>query len=103
MSAKHTPGPWKAEWHSGGHEIVGNGGFLADVPITSNRPVSETAANGRLIAAAPELLAALQAIVEEADGPSKPYSGDSYLPPHLIQAARVAIANATRPGSWGDA
>jgi len=49
----------------------------------------------RLIAAAPSLLAALQAIVEEADGTSKPYSSDSYLPPHLIQAARAAIAKAT--------
>jgi hypothetical protein len=56
-----------------------------------------------LIAAAQDLLAALQAIVEEVDGHGKPYSSDSYLPPHLIHAARVAIANATRPGSWANA
>lgn len=56
-----------------------------------------------LMAAAPDLLAALAAIVEEADGTSRPYSTDSYLPPHLVHAARVAIANATRPGSWGQA
>lgn len=55
------------------------------------------------MAAAPELLAALQAIVEEADGTSKPYSSDSYLPPHFIHDARVAIANAKRPGSWSNA
>lgn len=56
-----------------------------------------------LMAAAQDLLAALQAIVEEADGPSKPYSGDSYLPPHLLEMARKAIANATRQGSWANA
>lgn len=60
-------------------------------------------AQDRLMSAAPELLAALQAIVEEADGTSKPYSSDSYLPAHMLHAARVAIANATRPGSWGQA
>jgi hypothetical protein len=55
-----------------------------------------------LVCNAAELLAALQAIVEEADGPGKPYSGDSYLPPHLIVMARKAIADATRPGSWAN-
>ena len=55
-----------------------------------------------LVCNADELLAALQAIVEEADGPGKPYSGDSYLPPHLIEMARKAIADATRPGSWAN-
>lgn len=55
------------------------------------------------INAAQDLLAALQAIIEEADGPGKPYSGDSYLPPHMIEMDRKAIANATRPGSWANA
>lgn len=39
-----------------------------------------------------ELLAALQTIVDEVDGTSKPYSSDSYLPPHFIYATRAAIA-----------
>jgi hypothetical protein len=63
----------------------------------------EKHANAHLIATAPELLATLKAIVEEADGTSKPYSADSYLPPHLVHAARVAIANATRLDSWSQA
>lgn len=34
---------------------------------------------------------ALEAILQEAAGPGKPYDGDSYLPPHLIMQARHAL------------
>jgi len=37
------------------------------------------------------VIAALEAILQEADGPGKPYDGDSYLPPHLIMQARHAL------------
>lgn len=46
-----------------------------------------------------ELLSALQAIVNANDEGKL----DQYLPPELMHTARVAIANATRPGSWGQA
>jgi hypothetical protein len=36
--------------------------------------------------------AALHAIVTECAGPGRPYSADSYLPPHLIEAANAALA-----------
>jgi len=40
------------------------------------------------------LVAALSAIVAEVCGPQKPYDGDSFLPAHLIDAAREALASA---------
>lgn len=46
-------------------------------------------------AGATDLFASLTAIVKEADGPGKPYDGDSFLPAHFIHAARDAIAKAT--------
>lgn len=41
-----------------------------------------------------ELLASLDAIVNECDGTEKPYSTDSYLPQKFIEKAREAIAKA---------
>ena len=59
---------------------------------------------GRLAAVAPEMLAALQAVLAEIDGPERPYSTDSWLPAHLAHQVRVAVANATgRPAFWSDA
>ncbi len=37
-------------------------------------------------------LAALRAIVQEIDGPGRPYSTDSWLPHHLLDQARAALA-----------
>ncbi len=51
---KHTPGPWALHADhaiNGGHQIWGDGCLVADVA---------TDANARLIAAAPDLLAALE-------------------------------------------
>ncbi|BBE51169.1 hypothetical protein OYT1_ch1622 [Ferriphaselus amnicola] len=39
-----------------------------------------------------ELLEVLKSIVGEIDGPNKPFSADSYLPPHLVEKARATIA-----------
>lgn len=41
-----------------------------------------------------DLVSALQAIIAEASGPARPYSADSYLPQHLTEAARAALAKA---------
>ena len=37
------------------------------------------------------VILALQAILEEVAGDSTPFSADSYLPPHLVHDARMAI------------
>ena len=99
---KHTPGPWR--WRMSRdinvRKLVGS----AEVPIVirNGRWVSPTAdANERLIAAAPELLDALQALLVCPDGycccsdcdPGKPdpeHTGE-------CREARAAIAKATTP------
>jgi len=62
----HTPGPWEVDREQGG-----GGRFVRDRHRTliadafhKTVPIDERAANARLIAAAPELLAALKAYVE---------------------------------------
>lgn len=54
-----TPGPWKAIEHDGRIFIDGTQGFVCSMDQPQG---SEMQANARLIAAAPELLAALVAI-----------------------------------------
>ena len=98
MSA-HTPGPWR---HRGVGIVTAQERAVA-VDRRGHRPLvaaaytslDEWEANARLIVAAPDLLAALQALVAELDGPGKPYSSDSYAPPHFIETAKAAIAKAT--------
>src|SRR5438309_2351637 len=67
-STKHTPGPWiwdePSNW-LGLHArvfIPEPYGVVAQVPIEAWRPRSRGRANARLIAAAPELLAALKGL-----------------------------------------
>ena len=107
MSA-HTPGPWASDdvgnmddiyryivadlTTQGADFVVAK--FDLPSPIYAARR-QQVEVNARLMAAAPDLLAALQALVAELDGPGKPYSTDSYAPPHFIETAKAAIAKAT--------
>ena len=50
--------------------------------------------SARMIAAAPDMLDALRAIITEVEGPLKPFSADSYLPRHLIDLIAAAIDKA---------
>lgn len=91
MSA-HTPGPWEAHWIPGHFSepsigIYGDGGRRAVALIHS---ATRAEANARLIAAAPELLASLQGILELAkfDGAINPLYDEHF------SAARAAIAKA---------
>ena len=59
-NATHTPGPWYWDKVSTGHVIVDSEGFT----IVDSSPMSE--ADARLIAAAPEMLEALQRLVHPA-------------------------------------
>ena len=83
MNARHTP----AAFEAGGKHFA-----TVSRATEENSPLLRNLARRKAQRA--QLLAALQAIVAECDGKAAPYSGDSYLPLHLLDAARVAVANA---------
>jgi hypothetical protein len=85
METKHTPGPWTAEEKNG----RGMGWKAGPAWLGEKAWSEECAANARLIAAAPDLLEALQEIVSAADG-----EGWSQLDA-AFSKARAAIAKAT--------
>lgn len=63
---KHTSGPWK--WSEEGARIVAPHAELGSIVIAKIAFVAaESVANGHLMTAAPELLAALKAVVSVAD------------------------------------
>ena len=107
MNAKHTPGPWRSL--NFGTEVrtedmrtaVASLGMGYDHEDGDGRRT----ANARLIAAAPDLLAALRALVEVAEGYEKSdteAAEDSGEEPYVaprIKAARSAIARATGGGA----
>ena len=62
--SKHTPGPWKVEdnpWGGTPHVRSGRRRLLR-LLAEGNEEIAESVANARLIAAAPDLLAALEAV-----------------------------------------
>jgi hypothetical protein len=63
MSTQHTPGPWYALAEGITGAEIGYRAIIDDDGVTVCNPSPMGAANARLIAAAPDLLAALQAIV----------------------------------------
>ena len=86
--SQYTPGPWKACFPVGNPPFVGDEGtvIIQKVGPLGNRPIAQ--ANARLIAAAPDLLAALTDLVNDFDRSVWTTS------PMLINA-RAAIARAT--------
>lgn len=90
-AAKHTPGPWTVAAPSihrvYPHVVAQNGVIVCNVKSSSNRPQARH--DARLIAAAPELLEALQNLVDRSG------SAGLICGPALIKDARDAIAKAT--------
>lgn len=97
MSGSHTPGPWGVSRLDGGEQynildssdqpdanVVATARFHDDSP-------GETLSNARLIAAAPDLLAALRDVLRIAKAASLGVSGNA---PRLARA-EAAIAKAT--------
>ena len=84
-TTKHTPGPWRADWVN----VYRKDDHLADCcPKAKNGiPLEQKEANARLIAAAPELLAALKALVNM-------QKGHENWPE--VKQAEAAIAKATQ-------
>ena len=94
MKTKHTPGPWNADWatglRNGSQQVIewfvrsdgDDVSIAADIVNPANGLPSES--NARLIAAAPELLEALQELV----------SWQTTAPQKYVDAAKAAIAKA---------
>jgi hypothetical protein len=91
MEKKHTPGPWKAQTHISLDRMEirdANGRRIAECAMDFPMSAITHDANASLIAAAPELLEALQEIVTAADG-----EGWSQLDASFTKA-RAAISKA---------
>ena len=101
--SKHTPGPWSTVRGAGDSETPAyvqdrNGMLLAycDVLSDPNLPESVGEANARLIAAAPEMLEALEMVAAAFEGPLPPgnHPEGSWLDtmPHMDEPAAAVLA-----------
>ncbi len=98
MEMKFTPGPWTVDVardiryiHSAAGDIILQFSPLYD-GIDNAAAKNECDANARLIAAAPDLLAALQEIVREPQG--KTVADNAKVLSAVIRIARAALAKA---------
>lgn len=96
--SKHTPGPWRYVRTNGsqttGERLISGArpGYLAEIRDCGS---GDVVANARLIAAAPDMLAALRAVLKECG----PLDSDPDAPGTLNaigRIARAAIAKAER-------
>ncbi len=103
MNTKHTPGPWNSaslDQDSDHMEVfagISDGDQVAVVKgygLASGKHY-EAIANARLIAAAPDLLEALEEIVEGAI--KHQGSSDTRVTAYAMHMVRAAIAKATQP------
>ena len=97
-NAKHTTGPWEAAIQPGCHAVIASlsGGPKAVAIIGNNTPYDGNEpmrfANARLIAGAPDLLAALQRIVAVLDKQvASPHLAERASP---LAQAKAAISKA---------
>ena len=91
MSA-HTPGPWQYLRSPSGPIRVGPS-HNCTVAVAPFPPTGDQEANARLIAAAPELFDALNALVNAVSPDDNDKSCEPYFRPAL-KAARAALAKA---------
>ena len=93
MGAKHTAGPWEAVSNlvRTARTPTGGGFLVAECPAN----IGSRLEDARLIAAAPELLEALQLLLHEVDESAIAGAKD-YGWPAAVSKARAAIAKATQ-------
>ena len=89
-NTQHTPGPWDVSDVQRDREFLIHNG-ATDIAVTY-WALGDCAANARLIAAAPELLAALEEFCRECDGY---LDGNDGSPWGTLLKGRAAIAKAT--------
>lgn len=86
----HAPGPWKVTGYENLTVNSPKGNTIVAAPGSDTGSLPELKANAALIAAAPELLEALQIMVVSAE-----YMAEKGLPfPAGIERARAALAKA---------
>lgn len=103
VQAGYTPGPWSAEGPDqfGDYNIHCQHERAVVTAVISNlRPSTEVAANARLIAAAPDLLEALQNASGLLDTPlgRRRHADDSFYDA-VVQSIRAALATAKIGGA----
>lgn len=102
MTNKHTPGPWEAADRGDYSDLRGNSRIvLGDdrrIAIVQHSGCAEDEANARLIAAVPDLLEALRAIITH-PAYAESEDGETGEPCELIAAGRDAIAKAEDSGN----
>lgn len=95
MTTMHTKGPWRAEgpdWF-GDYNIMHPADSLAiGAAVTNLRQAAEVRANALLLAAAPDMLEVLRAIIERSGG--RLYDTDQVTGETFDALARAAIAKA---------
>ena len=92
MKVTHTPGPWRVGKKYVTDIYPNDGGMLVARVMTGGISNNKSHANARLIAAAPELLAALQSIAETVV--YAPEGGHEEVS-DCVRIAKQAIAKAT--------
>lgn len=103
-TARHTPGPWLWDGNrlmpaqpdphrSAVHSILDAEGGFGFLGSDVHQTCAELDADRVLIAAAPDMLAALQAVAQKLG--SRPYGTGSYLPKPIRDVVFSAIAKAT--------
>ena len=94
-SSAHTPGEWFYRICGDGFVIRSRGAQGPIAGINGSRPITDAEANARLIAAAPELLAALNDALEALDAHAINYEPTGSNGKTARQVVRAAIAKAT--------
>lgn len=93
-----TPGPWQLKQHDHNHWAIQDSGVKVIANLISNAPYQpntiELPANARLIAAAPDLLAALEDALRPFSEPTRNPGGNPIGEPDWCKTARAAIAKA---------
>lgn len=85
MTAKHTPGPWNHG--EDGFVYSPCGKYTLADPHYADLDIDEREANARLIAAAPELLAACEQALKVVDAHRRASGGDGDITAALIRSA----------------
>lgn len=101
MKQVHTPGPWEVSEQEDGSDAIKSKTRFIIIPDQGicGATVSEAVANARLIAAAPDMLAALIAIMAAIDADETSGRKLEGLTPEMSKAriaARTVIAKAER-------